>query len=82
MLAKAVFPKRGIVAGATSATSDLKLAMIDMLRELAVKHPQVTISTCIDDIGFDSAGRQNLTVINRLHAVSRDFKRECEKRGW
>ena len=56
IVAEAIHPSRGIVAGSAFATVELAVYLIEALRELVIGHPRTTISMYVDDLSMDTEG--------------------------
>ena len=77
-----LYPERGIITGATAATTELKLAMLRMVKQFVRRHAAVHLSTCIDDLTIDAQGKSSWETAHRAMEASNDLQAACESLGW
>ena len=66
-----LFASRGITAGSTFATAELRLLLIDLLDEVSRAFPLVTLAVYVDDIGAEIAATKRLVLRLLAEAVRR-----------
>ena len=76
--AKPVVATRGITAGSSHATSDLRLLPIGIVKEMARRHPEVDLTLYVDDLTVACVGdpvtaaRRCATVVDAVVGVLQD----------
>ena len=73
MLMLPICPKRGIVAGSSAATPELKLFLADLVHEIRSVHAQVSISIYVDDVNLEAIERSEMRAAENLVEAGIDF---------
>ena len=63
---KPVVPHRGIIAGCATATAELRLILIDLVRKHQNFYPRVCLSVYIDDIGLDCVADDTASMLAEI----------------
>ena len=73
MFAEPCSPQRGIVAGSSAATRELKVFMNSLARELLESNPRASLGWFMDDLSVDSSGNTEREVITQVGAAGRQM---------
>ena len=73
IVSRPIFAEQGILAGVSTATSELRLLLIDVLTMHAVSHPNVSLNVYIDDIVLDSTSISKSAVIEDMTCAAQDM---------
>lgn len=72
-LADPVTPARGIVAGSSSATFEIKLALLGAAAHALQEHPSVGLGIYVDDISLTTQGKESDKVADIIAAGAADL---------
>ena len=78
----AVYPSRGIIAGGSAATIELKLAIHGMMANLKLSHPSITFEVYIADIAIEGCHHSQVSLRNAITKASKELRSSCSDRGW
>ena len=71
---------RGIVAGSAMATSELKLVLIDVVRQHNVLHPGISLRIFVDDISLDLDNAHLYDLVDQLSDAASTLAHQVENR--
>ena len=71
---------RGIVAGSAMATSELKLVLIDVVRQHNVLHPGIFLRILVDDISLDLDNAHLYDLVDQLSDAASTLAHQVENR--
>ena len=76
-----IIPQCGILAGCSTATSELRLLLLDSARNHRRSHPTVNLSIYIDDLALDTSSSSARVVVDALSAAALDLSFDLEQKA-
>ena len=73
LVSRPIHAERGILAGISTATSELRLLLIDALTAHVSNHPTVSLNVFIDDVMLDSSSDSSVQVVEDLSCAAHDM---------
>ena len=79
VISDAIWPRRGILAGATAATYQLKALLVRHLRLFVKRHPLVNFVLHVDDAVQDTTSHNELEAAQTISNSTEDLRRVFEE---
>ena len=73
VVSRPIFPTRGIIAGVTTATSELRLLLMDIAQFHKSHHPNVNLNIVIDDLSLDTTNVSGRGAIEDITEAANDI---------
>ena len=73
LVSRPITPTRGILAGVSTATSELRLVLLDMVKGHVQSHPCVALNVFVDNIVLDSTSDSRTDVVENIKAAADDL---------
>ena len=74
IVAEPLWPRRGLVAGGSFCTYELKCYLLLMVRDHVAKHPDICLNIHVDDVQQLAVADQRIQVIENLERSSDDLE--------
>ena len=81
LIAKALFPTSGIVAGSFSATFEAKAFLIQIGRRMCQRHKEVQLGIHIDDLALETCSPSGRQAAESIADAAEDLKAQLEEAG-
>ena len=81
LVSRPIAPTRGILAGVSTATSELRLILLDMVQNHVMSHPAVHLNVFIDDIALDSVANTKAGLIEDTKVAATDLSAQLDQAG-
>ena len=78
---RCILPQCGILAGCSTATSELRLLLLDSARSHRINHPNVNLSVYIDDLALDTSASSAREVVDSIASAALDLAIDLEQRA-
>ena len=74
-----LFPNNGIIAGCSTATSELRCLLLDIVLHHNASHPQIGLNIYIDDIALDIIAPSKFDAVTAITKAAFDLKYNLEE---
>ena len=78
LVSRQLRPVRGIVAGVSTATAELKCLLITPIQNHLRRHPLVNLTVFIDDLTLDTIGVNSTAVVQQIMPAAEDLAHDLE----
>ena len=81
IVSRPILPNCGILAGVSSATSELRLLLMDAALSHIDRHPKVNLNIFIDDLALDTVDSDKTEAIQNISAAAFDLLDQLDRVG-
>ena len=79
IISREICPQAGILAGCSSATTELRLLLLDAVRLHNIRHPLINLNVYVDDVALDAVDASRIELAEKLSDAAFDLAVSLER---